>query len=277
MLLKIRIFTIGIFNALLSVFGYALAKKTELQRLRLLQNGKAEKLLDFVTRFPGNHAAKILELERFSKSQLKQDLFVIAKSNFKNNGYFVEFGATNGIDLSNTWLLANHFSWTGILCEPAKIWQDELLTNRSESIINFDCVWKNSSSEIKFKEAHTPELSTIKGFSNFDSHGHERVEGTEYTVSTISLQDLLESNGAPSFIDYLSIDTEGSEYEILSAFDFSKFSFGVITCEHNYSGNRTKIYDLLTANGYTRVWETASDFDDWYLGPRMSAGEIRNV
>jgi len=273
--LKVKILTIFMLNLFLNVFGYALAKKTELQRLRKLESGKAEKLVDFLSHFPSDHVGKILELVKFSKSQLKQDVFVIAKSNFKNNGYFVEFGATNGVDLSNSWLLAKHFGWTGILCEPAKIWQDELLTNRTESIINFKCVWKNSFSEINFKEAQIPELSTIAGFSNFDSHGHERVEGREYAVPTISLLDLLEINDAPSFIDYLSIDTEGSEYEILSAFDFSKFSFGIITCEHNYSGNRKKIYDLLVANGYTRVLETASDFDDWYLGPKMGTGGLR--
>ena len=57
---------------------------------------------------------------------------------------------------------------------------------------------------------------------------------------------------APKFIDYLSIDTEGSEYEILKNFDFKSYKFRVITCEHNYNENREKIYELLTENGYER-------------------------
>ena len=57
---------------------------------------------------------------------------------------------------------------------------------------------------------------------------------------------------APKNIDYLSIDTEGSEYEILKTFDFDKYNSKVITCEHNYTPARNKIYSLLSANGYQR-------------------------
>ena len=77
--------------------------------------------------------------------------------------------------------------------------------------------------------------------------------------------DLLVSNSAPYEIDYLSIDTEGSEFEILNAFDFSKFNIKVITCEHNFTENRAGIYDLLSKNGYRRVMEEVSFFDDWYV------------
>ena len=66
-------------------------------------------------------------------------------------------------------------------------------------------------------------------------------------------------------IDYLSIDTEGSEFEILNSFDFSKFKFRIITCEHNYTPMREKIFELLTKNGYTRVFKEISFNDDWYV------------
>jgi len=86
-----------------------------------------------------------------------------------------------------------------------------------------------------------------------------------YSVTSISLEDLLNEYKAPYHIDYLSIDTEGSEYEILSAFDFSKYHIEVITCEHNYTKSREKIYNLLANNGYKRVYEEISQFDDWYV------------
>jgi hypothetical protein len=72
----------------------------------------------------------------------------------------------------------------------------------------------------------------------------------KYFVDTISLIDPLSEYGAPHEIDYLSIDTEGSEYEILEAFDFEKFHIKIITCEHNYTTNRENIYSLLAKNGY---------------------------
>ena len=76
---------------------------------------------------------------------------------------------------------------------------------------------------------------------------------------------MLEKHDAPSLIDYLSIDTEGSEYEILRAHDFEKFKFKIITVEHNYSNRRNNIFELLTANGYTRKHTKLSYFDDWYV------------
>ena len=70
---------------------------------------------------------------------------------------------------------------------------------------------------------------------------------------------------APKIIDYLSIDTEGSEYEILKNFDFKSYKLKVITCEHNYNENREKIYNLLSDNGYKRKLTKISKFEDWYI------------
>ena len=76
---------------------------------------------------------------------------------------------------------------------------------------------------------------------------------------------MLKKHKAPKEIDYLSIDTEGSEYEILSGFDFNEYDIKVITCEHNYGEIREKIFDLLSANGYMRKLSKFSLWDDWYV------------
>jgi len=199
-----------------------------------------------------------------SKAQLKQDLFVLAETGFKENGFFVEFGATDGIELSNTYLLETKFSWTGILAEPAKIWHSKLEKNRPSASIEKLCIWKNSHSELRFNEVQEAVLSTISVFSDSDNHSTFRKKGKEYKVQTISLIDLLRKYNAPKHIDYLSIDTEGSEYDILSVFNFSEYNFGVITVEHNYTPQRDKIFNLLTRNGYKRKNENLSRFDDWY-------------
>ena len=93
-------------------------------------------------------------------------------------------------------------------------------------------------------------MSSINMFS--DKNKQSLKEGNIYKVKTISLLDLLDTYQAPKTIDYLSIDTEGSEYEILKAFDFDKYKFRVITCEHNFTSMREKIYDLLISKGYQR-------------------------
>ena len=85
----------------------------------------------------------------------------------------------------------------------------------------------------------------------------------EYWVSLI---DLLNTYNAPKNIDYLSIDTEGSEFEIIKNLDFNKFRPCTITIEHNYEKiKRNKILNLLTKNNYLRVFKQVSRFDDWYI------------
>ena len=53
-----------------------------------------------------------------SKSQILQDLWVSYELGEKQDGFFVEFGATNGLANSNTWLLEKKYGWKGILAEP---------------------------------------------------------------------------------------------------------------------------------------------------------------
>jgi hypothetical protein len=126
-------------------------------------------------------------------------------------------------------------------------------------------VWHTTGEKLRFNETQTAYLSTIDSFSNKDKHKADRRNGTRYEVESISLMDLLKKYDAPPHIEYLSIDTEGSELAILSAFDFSQYSFSVITCEHNYTADRPRLHKLLTKNGYVRVLQDVSRFDDWYI------------
>jgi FkbM family methyltransferase len=206
-----------------------------------------------------------------SKSQLHQDLMVLLATGMKRNGYFVEFGATNGVDFSNSYLLEKGFAWRGILAEPARIWHDALRANRSAEI-DFSCVWSKSGESLRFCESRVPELSTIRTFAEEDFHAHARKDAQEYDVETISLIDLLEKHASPREIDYLSIDTEGSEYEILKAFDFQRYRISVITCEHNYGSNRDDIHRLLSSHGFERKMVGMSKFDDWYFHQSLGLG-----
>jgi hypothetical protein len=77
--------------------------------------------------------------------------------------------------------------------------------------------------------------------------------------------DLLAEHQAPEEIDYLSIDTEGSEFEILENFNFKKYKFKIISCEHNYTQMRQKLNALFEKNGYQKKYEHLSQFDDWWV------------
>ena len=185
--------------------------------------------------------------------------------NFKKKGFFVEFGAADGFTLSNTYILEKNFKWKGIVSEPAKIFHKKLTLNR-HCIVEKKIIWKESNQNLQFKETSIPDLSTISKFSNSDNWSKRRSKKyRQYNLNTISLIDLLREYNSPKEIDYLSIDTEGSEFEILEAVDFEKWKFRLITCEHNYTPNRSKIEELLYRNGYKRVLTEISKFDDWYV------------
>jgi FkbM family methyltransferase len=200
-----------------------------------------------------------------SSGQLRQDVFAAAALGFKRDGYFVEFGATDGVYLSNSLLLERDFGWTGVLAEPARHWHAALAAARTARI-DKRCVHVETGKTLAFREVDLdPGLSTLSDYQESDSHGLARRSGADYPVETVSLIDLLREHGAPSVIDYLSIDTEGSELDILEAFDFSAYTFRVITCEHNHTANRNAILRLLRRNGYRRVLNAISLFDDWYV------------
>ncbi|MCT8159161.1 FkbM family methyltransferase [Pseudoruegeria sp. SHC-113] len=198
------------------------------------------------------------------RGQLRQDLLALVVNGFKPDGYFVEFGATNGEKYSNSNLLELHFGWKGILSEPAVGWHAKLRRKRN-CIIDTRCVWRTTGEQLEFDMADSRTLSTLAQFADSDHHAEKREKAERIIVETVSLVDLLAQHNAPAFIDYLSVDTEGSEFEILNAFDFSRHRFGLITVEHNFTEQRAQIHALLTANGYQRILTDLSKFDDWYI------------
>lgn len=199
-------------------------------------------------------------------SQLGQELFVLYVLKNKKNGFFVEFGATDGKELSNTMLLENTYGWNGILSEPARIFENIIKYNRS-CIIDNKCIYTKSNEMVEFVEIGW--ISTITDYINSDFHGELRSQSNiKYLVETITLDDLLDKHNAPKVIDYLSMDTEGSEFDILNSYSFNRH-INIITVEHNYSNNRNKINELLIKNNFTRVFEEISDFDDWYINNRL--------
>ena len=247
---------------ILKYFDIGITRYSRLKKLSISENASYD--IEFLLTLPSSKVSMVLKYLRKSRSQIRQDLFVLSQLNFKRNGFFVEFGATDGIGISNTYLLEKEFSWTGILAEPAKSYHKDLKNNRNANI-ETRCVWKDSTSTLTFNETNIKGLSTINEYSDLDNWKNERLLGKKYEVKTISLNKLLDDNNAPKYIDYLSIDTEGSEFEILSNFDFSKYSFKVITCEHNFTPQRKKIFDLLSEKGYSRIYQNLTQFDDWYI------------
>lgn len=199
-----------------------------------------------------------------SRAQFLQDLWVAYELNGRRNGFFVEFGATDGVKFSNTHYLEHELDWRGILAEPGRIWRPAIYNNRG-CYVDERCVWIRTGERLTFNQPSIAAHSTIDAYSESDSLAHTRTEGVRYEVETVSLMDLLAHWNAPRRIDYLSIDTEGSELDILQAFDFSAYDIRLITVEHNHSDKRQPLHDLLASKGFRRKFEQLSNVDDWYV------------
>ena len=259
-------FFLNLINKFFSFFNLKLVKVGSYEYL-----SKLPRSFLLYSAFNRNQKDKVLKFLDKSKSQLGQDIFVVANSDNKKENFFIEFGATDGVTISNTYLLEKELSWKGILVEPASIWHQNLEKNRS-CIIDKRCIYYKSGEKISFlvvqnNQKAEPGLSSLEEYAaNGDWASNLRLKNSKKEfVETITLDDLLDFYDAPKLIDYMSIDTEGSEFDILKSLDFKKRKIKIITVEHNYHKNRRKINYLLEKKGYQRVHTDFSKFDDWYI------------
>lgn len=198
-----------------------------------------------------------------SYSQIGQDIFVTKYYNNKRNGYYIDIGAYDGIKLSNTYLLEKNFQWKGICIEPLPDIFNLLKKNRPNSICINKAIYSKSGEKLNFDICKKYKM--LSGITNFIDTHKKKVNESKKTIQidTITLMDLLDLLNAPKYIEYLSLDTEGSEYEILKVFDFNKYKFGLIDVEHNFQEpKRTQIRKLLESNNYKYLKE--NKFDDIY-------------
>lgn len=204
-----------------------------------------------------------LTLEQKSVSQLGQDLWVLEQTGHKRDGFFVEFGATDGVLLSNSWLLEKEFGWQGICAEPNPEFFKQLQLNRNCQTVP-ECVLDKTGKTVDFILAD--EYGGVVEHAKADKHAKTReafeAEGAVISVQTISLDDMLKKYNAPRHIDYMSIDTEGSEYEILRDFPFKDWDIQLFTIEHNHSHYREDLQKLLATHGYVYIEQK---WDDWFI------------
>ena len=194
-------------------------------------------------------------------SQINQDKFVLDFYKHKRDGYFIEIGAYDGVTFSNTYVLEKDYGWTGILSEVIPSRFKDVLVNRPNCHNDNDAVYSKSNLKLTFDVA-----GMLSGISqHILAHKHEIKDiKTQITVNTITLTDLLIKYNAPAVIDYMSLDTEGSELEILKGLDFSRYTIGYIDVEHNYiQPMRNNIKSFLEMNGYKFLRE--NHFDDTYI------------
>ncbi len=195
-----------------------------------------------------------------SYSQVYQDLVVLYYLESKKNGSFIEIGGGDGVIISNTYLLEKKYKWKGIICEPNSRLKSNIKLKRNSKHEERP-ITNKSYEKIKFHENVDPYQSSIF---------NDRNSSNTKTTKSISLNNLLDENKL-SKVDYISIDTEGNEYDILSEFEFKKYDIKIFTIEHNYNKNkRKKILNIMKKNNYIRIHKNLSYMDDWFIKENLN-------
>lgn len=200
-----------------------------------------------------------------SYAQHQQDVIVMQQIfPGKRDGVFVEIGAHDGLEISNT-LLMEEMGWTGMLIEANEKVYQKLLVNRPNAINIFGAAYdRDGTVEFRQLDGYTEMLSGI--VETVDPRHVERMKyemsilgGNEkiVTVPCFEITSLLLRHNLAN-IDYMSIDVEGAEIKILRSLDFSRLRVTLIQIENNYL-DKSVYDDILIPHGYTWVGNIVTD------------------
>ena len=157
------------------------------------------------------------------------------------DGYFIECGANDGVDKSNTWYFEKYLNWHGILIEPLTKQFIELKKNRSQKNHFYNvalCADENINSieiiENDLVSKSPNKFDKGKKESNFDA---------------MTLTKILDEISAPNLIDFFSLDVEGFEDEVIKGINFNKYNFKFLLIETT----NDLVVNFLNNNNYNLI------------------------
>lgn len=212
------------------------------------------------------------KIRYFSQPPVNQDRYMNERVfHNKTGGTFIDIGAHDGVTYSNSYFFEKYLNWNGICFEPLPDQFDKLKNARKCVCIN--AAVSDTEGFAEFVRAygtateHTEMLSGLKSTYAPEHFARLQTEierdGGKFEVvkvPVVKLNDVLKKNNI-TFVDYLSIDTEGHELPILESIDFNTYTICAITVENNYDDD--SILNFLTSKGFKRVAKI--DSDEFYI------------
>lgn len=170
------------------------------------------------------------------------DKKMLSYINFKN-GFYIECGANDGVNQSNTWYLEKYLGWKGLLIEPVEEVFRELIKNRGKKNYFFKRALRSFKYKPKFDELRLNVKDTLSTRSTIDNvKSRIRIK-----VRCENLDTILKKVKAPSLIDFFSLDVEGDEFQVLKGINYKNYKFKFILVE-TYELHKIKIF--LKKRGY---------------------------
>jgi FkbM family methyltransferase len=201
-------------------------------------------------------------------SQDNQDRY-LENNVFKGfkNGIYVDVGAHDGISINNTLYFEKCNNWTGINIEPIKNIFDKLVINRPNNInLNYAVCNNDGETEFFCNIGYTEMISGIK--DTFDYRHLQRLQNEN--IQTGSTTEIIKVNTKKleticdeyniSHINYLSIDVEGAEFEVIKSINFDKVFIDVIGFENNYDDTSIPIVKYLENKNFIIIHKSLDIF-----------------
>ena len=210
------------------------------------------------------HAEHPTEPSTFALNDL--DLQLIRELDVSPNqpGFFVELGANDGLNQSNSFLLQRDYGWDGILIEPSPSKYLECVQNRSFSpSVKFTCAacvpFDYQEEFVPFEDSNLMSVCRGLTLSTADTTSHADLGAQflkdprfriRYGALARTLTSILDENGAPANPDLLSLDVEGNELAVLHGLDFKRYKFRWMLFEVRNGEIYNQITSLLSTNGF---------------------------
>ena len=181
------------------------------------------------------------KLKKFRKFNAlnKLDKKMLNYINF-SDGFFIECGANDGVNQSNTWYLEKYLNWHGILIEPLKEKFIELKKNRSYKNYFYNVALSSSDNKKVFIENNGLMSKVV-------NKNYKKTTLTKHKCKTLTA--ILDRALAPRLIDFFSLDVEGHEDKVIKGINFKKYNFKFFLIETK----KKDIIQFLKENKYKLI------------------------
>lgn len=180
----------------------------------------------------------------------------------KRDGFYIEIGAADGLAISNTRFFMESRGWCGILVEPHPDFFAQCVKNRpKDKCYELCCLNEKKTVQFRVNSGYTEMLSGVEDAYQVKHKDRISQEIEQRGGSTklidrdaVTLNEILSKDfPVVKKIDFISIDCEGSELEVLQGIDFTKYDIDVLMVEINYYDQKAvDLESLLLKNGYKR-------------------------
>ena len=196
--------------------------------------------------------------DRKDRSQFGQSKYVDTLLSRRRGGFFIECGAADGESLSNSLFFELERNWTGILIEANPDFHRSILSKKRHAYVLQACL----STQKRHRKLRMQPAGIYGGLVDTMQRSHLKYIGAgkrdEITVNCFPLNAIMAAINV-SRVDYLSLDVEGAELEILRTIEWTQLKIDVITVEylilHNPAGTLRKLKQLRQYFNDTGIYE----------------------